>query len=390
MNKLSSTGLALMLALAAAPALAAEQELRPYFSGGYSHVFDDSQRNSDNGMGGYLSFGAPVNQLIGYEVSGFYHGFDSDGPTGAEWKDYGLKLDGLFFYSRNASFSPYFGLGVGVAKTKLETAPAGGSTDPFADIGLGFLSYLKSTDLGFRADVRYRWINPDNFPGVGNFGEPVVRVGLVVPIGERGAGSDESSLPPGSRISAGKITPNDADGDGVLNDADKCPGTPAGWLIDATGCPIDSDHDGVPDNLDKCPGTAPGVAVDAKGCPVSGAAAGPNRSFENVNFAYDKSDLTDYAKALLDNTANVIGGLVQKYPSLKIDVSGHTDWVGTDAYNQALSERRANTVKSYLTRKGVDAARINTSAFGETKPIAPNETEEGRALNRRTEVRTRE
>jgi OOP family OmpA-OmpF porin len=71
-----------------------------------------------------------------------------------------------------------------------------------------------------------------------------------------------------------------------------------------------------------------------------------------------------------------------------VDVSGHTDWIGTDAYNQALSERRANTVKDYLVQKGVDASHIRTFAYGESQPVAPNTTPEGRALNRRAEIRT--
>lgn len=115
--------------------------------------------------------------------------------------------------------------------------------------------------------------------------------------------------------------------------------------------------------------------------------SGPNRSFENVNFAFDKAELTDYAKAILDNTAGTIKTMSQKYPSLKVNVAGHTDWVGTDSYNQALSERRANMVKTYLMDKGV-SLKIDTTAYGESKPIATNETEEGRALNRRAEVST--
>lgn len=388
MNKTALTGIALLLSLSALPAAA--QEMRPYFSGGIDYVFEDDDRTSDSGPGLYLSVGDAISERLGLELSGFYHTFGDDGVNKpSEWREYGLKLDGLFFYSRNPAFSPYFGVGVGIANSDLRNTATKTSTDPFADAGLGFMTYFGSPDIGLRADLRYRWLDVDGSAGTGRgtFNEPVVRIGLVFPFG---TATPATPWIAGSQISAGKVTAGDSDGDGVLDASDKCPGTPAGWLIDANGCPIDSDRDGVPDNLDKCPGTAVGISVDATGCPLSGAAAGPNRSFENINFAYDKADLTDYAKALLDNTATVIGGLVTKYPSLKVDVSGHTDWVGTDAYNQALSERRAVAVKEYLTRKGVEAGRISSFAYGESKPIAPNETEEGRAQNRRGEVRTRE
>lgn len=114
----------------------------------------------------------------------------------------------------------------------------------------------------------------------------------------------------------------------------------------------------------------------------------PNRKYENINFAFDKSDLTTYAKASLDGDAQTINTLAGQYPDLQVDVAGHTDWIGTSAYNQALSERRANTVREYLESKGVDSSRIHTFAYGETRPIAPNTTAEGRAQNRRSEVRT--
>jgi OOP family OmpA-OmpF porin len=115
----------------------------------------------------------------------------------------------------------------------------------------------------------------------------------------------------------------------------------------------------------------------------------PNVRFEDVHFAFDKYNLTGYAQASLDGDVTTINKLSGSYPGLKVDVSGHTDWIGTDAYNQALSERRATAVKDYLVRKGVDAGRIRTYAYGESQPVAPNTTAEGRALNRRAEISTK-
>lgn len=140
-------------------------------------------------------------------------------------------------------------------------------------------------------------------------------------------------------------------------------------------------------------GSAGASAADgaSTGKPTKGTdvkTLGAERRFSDVLFAFDESTLTPTAQSTLDNAAMTINELVEQHPSLKVKVDGHTDWVGTDGYNQALGERRANAVKQYLERKGVAADRIDTTSYGESKPVATNETDEGRALNRRGEVRT--
>src|SRR3546814_15155337 len=95
---------------------------------------------------------------------------------------------------------------------------------------------------------------------------------------------------------------------------------------------------------------------------------GADLRFEDVHFAFDKSDLTDYSKQMLDDAANVVSKVSEQYPSLKVDISGHTDSTGSDGYNQGLSERRANAVKQYLLRKGVEPGRLSTYAYGDSKP----------------------
>ncbi|MDB5969434.1 MAG: hypothetical protein JWQ90_1884 [Hydrocarboniphaga sp.] len=332
-------------------------EMRPYISELYTYTFENNDRiGTEPGQGAQLSVGKAINEHWGLEIGGFYTNFPHDDVPGSfAQREYGAKLDGLYFYSRNPSFSPYFAVGVGGVRTEMRNPGNDRTTDPLADAGLGFIKYFTiwNTDLGFRADLRYRHIffDKDSVPTAGSdLGEAVLKFGLVIPLGAR-AVAGETVVPPGPCA--------DSDGDGVCDTADLCPGTPAGTAVDAKGCP-------------KVP------------------ADGAKKKFDDVYFAFDHSDLADSEKAKLDADANVIGGLSQKYPSLKVDVSGHTDWVGTDGYNQGLSERRANTVKSYLVRKGVDAGRINTYAFGESKPVATNETAEGRALNRRAEIQTHE
>ncbi|MBK8943812.1 MAG: OmpA family protein [Ignavibacteriae bacterium] len=102
---------------------------------------------------------------------------------------------------------------------------------------------------------------------------------------------------------------------------------------------------------------------------------------ENVKFKFDKDELTEESKAILNNVANTLN----RFPDEKIEILGHTDNIGSDEYNLDLSERRANSVKNYLVTRGVVADRLYTAGCGERKPVADNDTEIGRAINRRIE-----
>jgi outer membrane protein OmpA-like peptidoglycan-associated protein len=102
-----------------------------------------------------------------------------------------------------------------------------------------------------------------------------------------------------------------------------------------------------------------------------------------INFAYNSAAVQPQFQQTLDRVASVLG----EYNRTYIDVYGHTDSTGSDAYNQGLSERRATAVADYLSSHGVQRARIGIRGFGETQPIATNETEEGRAAYRRVEIK---
>ena len=102
-----------------------------------------------------------------------------------------------------------------------------------------------------------------------------------------------------------------------------------------------------------------------------------------VTFAYDRADVQPQFQPVLNDVATVL----KDYPSTYIDVYGHTDSDGSDAYNQGLSERRAQSVASYLSTQGVQPARVATRGFGETQPITSNATAEGKAQNRRVEIK---
>ena len=178
----------------------------------------------------------------------------------------------------------------------------------------------------------------------------------------------------------------DSDGDGVVDGLDKCPNTPAGVKVDAQGCPLDSDGDGVPDYLDKCP-TVPAATAD--GCPPPAPAAAPEPPpppaklvLEGVNFDNDSAKLRYDADEILDKAAATL----KEWGDVKVEVAGYTDSNNSDAYNLELSNRRANAVRDYLISKGIDASRLTAKGYGETNPIADNDTEEGRAKNRRVEL----
>ncbi|WP_319524988.1 OmpA family protein [uncultured Desulfosarcina sp.] len=176
--------------------------------------------------------------------------------------------------------------------------------------------------------------------------------------------------------------PLDSDGDGVADYKDKCPGTPAGVTVDADGCPLDSDGDGVADYKDRCPGTPAGVSVDAYGCPESVLDSGSSAwTFNEINFETAKAEIRPSSYGILDEIA---AALVAN-PQLKVAVEGHTDNTGARAFNMDLSQKRAQSVVDYLAKKGVSPDRLKAKGYGPDRPIADNSTREGRAKNRRVQ-----
>lgn len=226
--------------------------------------------------------------------------------------------------------------------------------------------------------------------------------------------------------------PSDSDGDGVTDDADRCPGTPAGAAVGADGCPPpvveeelapieeepvpepDADSDGIPDSLDRCPGTAVGEEVDSEGCSLTrdsdgdgvvdsrdrceGSAQGtrvdstgcPTLFAEGETritlhnaFRPGTWDLTPDARAKLDGIAQTLIA----NPSIRIAIAGYTDSSGTERRNVWLSQTRADAVKLYLRQNGVPRERMTARGYGPADPVASNDTAGGRALNRRIELR---
>lgn len=153
---------------------------------------------------------------------------------------------------------------------------------------------------------------------------------------------------------------------------------PAPMMVDG-----DDDGDGVPNSRDKCPGTRAGAKVDANGCEIIESIT-INLNVEE--FAFDSAKLTPAMETALDDVASRIAA---SKGNEHLDVIGHTDSTGPEAYNEKLSVRRAQSVADYLASKGVDSTMMSVSGMGESSPIASNATREGRAQNRRVEIQTR-
>jgi outer membrane protein OmpA-like peptidoglycan-associated protein len=175
----------------------------------------------------------------------------------------------------------------------------------------------------------------------------------------------------------------DGDGDGVSDDLDQCLNSPWGYEVDQNGCstdpnlakssnPFDQDNDGVINDMDQCPDTPQGIIVDSRGC----------SAIKPVLFEFDAYNLQRKFFSSLD----LVVTMLNKNPSMKIQIQGHTDNIGSTEYNMDLSEKRAQVVKRYLIDKGIDAARISTMGFGYTQNRVSNNSPSGRAQNRRAEI----
>jgi OOP family OmpA-OmpF porin len=242
------------------------------------------------------------------------------------WKQYGASVDGLFFFNRSPAFAPFAVLGAGVLQSDLSGVKK--DTAPVVEAGLGFMHDVDDDGAKLRVEARHRWDFADiNIPGGDStYNDWILMAGVSIPIGPR----PQSAPEPRPVVTMAEPTP---------------PPAPAPAPVTET--------------------------VVLKG----------------VNFCFDCDTLSGEAQAILDNDAMAI---VQHHPNATFEVAGHTDAVGSDAYNQSLSQRRAGSVSAYLVEKGVDASRMTAVGYGESQPVADNSTEAGRAENRRVELRITE
>lgn len=149
---------------------------------------------------------------------------------------------------------------------------------------------------------------------------------------------------------------------------------PAPKLAPPVALPKDSDGDGVTDDIDQCPRTPKGATVDARGCWTYEA---------TVLFDFDSTKIKADATPMLDEAIDIL----KRDKDLKVEIDGHTDNIGPEAYNMKLSERRAQAIMKYFIDHGVNAAQLTARGFGMSQPAVNNNTKEGRAKNRRVELK---
>ncbi len=226
--------------------IADELDERWYFAPSIFYIAPDDDRQAKNGFGSSITLGKPLIGRIDLEVGFFADNIKQKGDAG-QFNQRGLMLDGLYYFTRNSGFAPYFVVGGGIARTKLNS---NASTSTLGQAGFGFTTKMTKSAIKLRSDIRYRMDEDDkSIPNVAQFGDWVVSIGLSVPIGD----------PPPPPV-------YDEDGDGVWDDLDRCSLTLKGAVVDMWGCELDSDSDGVTDSSDLCPGTLKATVVGSDGC----------------------------------------------------------------------------------------------------------------------------
>lgn len=276
-----------------------------------------------------------------------YH--DIDGFPGQEHLELGFNVIGNFL--PDSLFSPYVIGGIGYLRADVGTPDFGGSppadstaNNATATGGLGLKIKFGDSPWSLRTEWRLRHA----FDSDNSLTDHVAAIGIQYNFG----GSSAATMAAASE-----------------------PETDSGVVVPVA--PVDSDGDGVPNDRDQCPGTPAGAKVDARGCEVV--------ELDNIYFGFDSAVLLATAKRMLDNSAS----LLKRHPDVKVDIAGFADSRGPDSYNMKLSERRAEAVREYLEQAGVDGARMSTRGYGESHQGASDMSANGLAESRRVEIRVK-
>ncbi|MCX7514125.1 OmpA family protein [Frateuria hangzhouensis] len=322
--------------------------------GGY---YNDTDRNTNSrqfyyglGVGRFVSPNASIDLFIDRTKR------DRDTAVGGgDWSNTNYGVAARFYGGDWNAWRPYLLAGVMGSYHK---NPVDDGWSPAAELGVGVSKTITdSSDIRIETGYRYDWDDNSQSTEDG-YGDWFLGFSFVSRFGEPAAAPEPVAPPPPPPVN--DCSTQDNDNDGVNDCEDKCPATAAGTIVGPDGCPQK-------------------VVIDLRG----------------VNFKFDRPSKgeMDISKALAEPTSDSLGILdqavdtLQRYPQVQVTVAGYTDAVGTDAYNQSLSERRAKIVYDYLTSHGIDASRLEGPiGHGESDPIDTNETNEGRARNRRTEL----
>lgn len=398
-----------------------------YIAPGAIYVDDDEDRGvEDDWAGGELRVGYAFHEHWNIEFFGNTMGLtdDTGGNQDQDLFEFGANL--LLVAGRDDALSPYILFGTSLVDTDIDQT-SGLGTRPDGEnwafsAGLGVMWNLGDSPFSLRAEYRVRKEASGGDNSINeDFADQLTTIGLNVSLGDRtpksvdsdGDGVDDNAdrcpntplgatvdaygcevdsdgdgvadskdecpnTPAGATVDERGCEAKDGDGDGVPDGNDECPNTPAGASVDEKGCELDDDNDGVANSKDRCPNTKPGVRVDVNGCEITEVIELPGVTFET-----NSDRLVPGAEQVLDDAAATL----RKYPDLVVEVAGHTDSDGAAEYNASLSERRAKSVLNYLVDRGANAANLTAGGYGEVEPVADNGTREGKASNRRVELR---
>ena len=354
MKRVILGGLLVAAGAAGSSALAADDTGAMYISGLGTYTLLDGHRVSKDDFGYSVELGKDFSPNWAGEIN-YDNGSFKIRNSGFSQKLAGYSVDGLYKFSPDSLFRPFLLAGGGMLDDAIGT---GGKNHTFmAEAGVGLLtgigSQTGSTRVQFRTQAKYRleWANPGLY-GPKDPSDLILGVGLQVSFGAPVAAPVLAAAPPP-------------------------PPPPAPPPPPPPPAPLDSDGDGVPDSIDQCPNTPQGDKVDSVGCTIK-----DEIKLERVHFATDSAVLEGDNSQVLDYAVATL----KKYPQMVIEVRGHTDNTGSKKHNQLLSERRAETVMTYLKEHGV-SNHLTAEGFGEQDPIADNSTPEGRQKNRRVGLR---
>lgn len=338
--------------------MAQDYDDRWYLAEGGGIAFADKDRAVADDVYGAIGFGKFVTPRLSIDAEFMQSNADLTANPERNWELLSLALVGRYHFTQDGrSWNPYVAFGLGMQRHNDGTQtqdpalgfnPSRNGNNMLAVLGVGVQKDLSRVSL--RGEIGMRMDMDDqnnNNTGENSFTDGYAGISFVIPFGAKttSAAAPKTDAPMAAQKGCETM---DDDGDGVNNCNDKCPASEAGQAIGPDGCPVP-------------------LTIDLKG----------------VNFDFDKATLRPDAVAILDEAISIL----QKYPQLHVEVAGHTDSVGAEAYNQGLSQRRATTVYNYLTSHGIDASRlVGPTGFGESKPIDSNSTRAGRARNRRTEL----
>jgi OOP family OmpA-OmpF porin len=345
-----------------------------------SFTIDDSARRTKVGYGGTLALGTRVTSFAAIEAMAYYTKFNDDNDlfVGARTEATGYGGNLLLFPLSGSLRDLFLIAGAAYNDVRKHPVTVGGSVSladydsTVYDLGLGYLGAfdLFGNPASLRFEAKYR-VDDHGQENLGDgsddqFGDVVLSAGFMFPLFYSPPPPPTAPEPEPVEV----VAVTDADNDGVLDDVDQCPDTPYGTTVDTTGCPP-------PPPEPVCAPVGENGEVELAGCTTGDVVV-----LHGVTFEFDSERLTANARTILDGVVTAL----ESAPDIRVEVGGHTDARGSDDYNQRLSERRAASVRDYLVDKGIDAARLSAVGYGEAKPVADNDSDEGREQNRRVEL----